>query len=58
MSVIVAFGDSNTWGFQPAIKTRYPREVRWTGVMQRELGPEPLCHRRGVERPHHNVRRS
>ena len=40
MAVIVAFGDSNTWGFQPAIKTRYHRQIRWTGVMQRELGPE------------------
>jgi lysophospholipase L1-like esterase len=40
MSVIVAFGDSNTWGHDPVTKGRLPREARWTGVMQRELGPD------------------
>ena len=40
MAVIVAFGNSNTWGFDPADKTRYNRQFRWPGVMQRELGPE------------------
>jgi lysophospholipase L1-like esterase len=40
MAVIVAFGDSNTWGYDPATATRLPPQVRWTGVMQRELGPQ------------------
>jgi lysophospholipase L1-like esterase len=35
---VLCFGDSNTWGYNPVDKTRYPREVRWTGVLQRELG--------------------
>jgi lysophospholipase L1-like esterase len=39
MAVIVAFGDSNTWGYDPKSATRFAPEVRWTGVMQRELGP-------------------
>jgi len=39
MAVIVAFGDSNTWGWEPKGATRYKPDVRWTGVMQRELGP-------------------
>ncbi len=39
MAVIVAFGDSNTWGYDPATATRFPADVRWTGVMRRELGP-------------------
>jgi lysophospholipase L1-like esterase len=39
MAVIVAFGDSNTWGYDPATATRFAPQVRWTGVMQRELGP-------------------
>jgi len=39
MAVIVAFGDSNTWGWEPKSATRYKPDVRWTGVMQRELGP-------------------
>src|SRR5271170_4000343 len=38
MAVIVAFGDSNTWGYDPATATRFPPGVRWTGVMRRELG--------------------
>jgi lysophospholipase L1-like esterase len=38
MKVIVAFGDSNTWGSDPATATRFAPEVRWTGVMARELG--------------------
>ena len=37
MAVIVAFGDSNTWGYDPATATRFPPDVRWTGVMRREL---------------------
>ena len=40
MSVIVCFGNSNTWGYDPATQTRFARGVRWTGVMQRELGPD------------------
>lgn len=40
MTVIVAFGDSNTWGYDPATTRRFAPDVRWTGVMQRELGPD------------------
>jgi lysophospholipase L1-like esterase len=40
MAVIVAFGDSNTWGFDPATATRFAPAVRWTGVMAAALGPE------------------
>ena len=40
MATIVCFGDSNTWGFDPATRTRFARDVRWTGVMSRELGPD------------------
>lgn len=45
MKTILCYGDSNTWGFIPesiteAFPRRHPREVRWTGVLQRELGPE------------------
>jgi lysophospholipase L1-like esterase len=38
MPVIVAFGDSNTWGADPASPTRFAPDVRWPGVMARELG--------------------
>ncbi|MCD6521135.1 MAG: SGNH/GDSL hydrolase family protein [Anaerolineae bacterium] len=35
---ILCYGDSNTWGYNPHTMDRYPRDVRWTGVLQRELG--------------------
>jgi len=40
MKEILCFGDSNTWGYSPHTFDRYPRDVRWTGVLQRELGPD------------------
>jgi lysophospholipase L1-like esterase len=40
MKNLLCFGDSNTWGFQPGAAQRYVSDVRWTGVLQRELGPE------------------
>ena len=39
---IVCFGDSNTWGYNPENGTRYPSNVRWTGVLQQMLGDEYL----------------
>lgn len=39
MPVILAFGDSNTWGSTPETGERMGRDVRWTGVMARALGP-------------------
>ena len=38
MNTIVAFGDSNTWGYDPAKGQRFAPEVRWTGVMRKALG--------------------
>lgn len=38
MSVIVAYGDSNTWGYDPAAGFRFAPHVRWTGIMQSALG--------------------
>jgi lysophospholipase L1-like esterase len=40
MPVIVVFGDSNTWGSDPATGGRLPRARRWPNVLQRELGPD------------------
>ncbi len=40
MPVIVVFGDSNTWGYDPATGSRLPRAQRWTSVLQREIGPD------------------
>jgi lysophospholipase L1-like esterase len=51
---ILCFGDSNTWGYDPATATRYAREIRWPGVLQNALGSgyhiveEGLCGRTTV----------
>jgi lysophospholipase L1-like esterase len=34
---IVCFGDSNTHGVDPVTLERFPRDVRWTGLLAREL---------------------
>jgi len=38
MKTILCFGDSNTWGYNPVTKERFSQELRWTGVLRRELG--------------------
>lgn len=38
MPTILCYGDSNTWGFDPAGGERFDPDVRWTGVLQKELG--------------------
>jgi len=40
MKTILCYGDSNTWGYNPLNAERYPRDVRWTGVLARELGSD------------------
>lgn len=40
MKEILCYGDSNTWGAIPGTLKRFPREIRWTGVMARELGAD------------------
>jgi lysophospholipase L1-like esterase len=38
MPTIVCYGDSNTHGYDAATMGRYPRDVRWPGVLAAELG--------------------
>jgi lysophospholipase L1-like esterase len=38
--VILCFGDSNTWGYNPENGTRFGPEIRWTGVLQTDLGTD------------------
>ncbi|MGN6099907.1 MAG: SGNH/GDSL hydrolase family protein [Devosia sp.] len=44
MRTVLCYGDSNTWGAVPMTRwddqPRYDPETRWTGVLQRELGPD------------------
>ena len=35
---VLCFGDSNTWSDDPDRNGRYPADVRWTGVLQHNLG--------------------
>jgi lysophospholipase L1-like esterase len=37
MPTVVCYGDSNTHGAGPVTPPRYPRDVRWTGVLAAEL---------------------
>lgn len=38
MKTILCYGDSNTWGYDPATGERFPRDVRWPGVLRQTLG--------------------
>lgn len=40
MKTILCYGDSNTWGFNPETRERYPSDIRWPGVLRAELGQE------------------
>lgn len=42
MKTILCYGDSNTWGRNPATQDRYARDDRWPGVLRQELGEEYL----------------
>lgn len=35
---LLCFGDSNTWGYHPEDGRRYPKDIRWSGVLQKLLG--------------------
>lgn len=45
---ILCYGDSNTWGRNPATKSRYARHERWPGVLRQELGEEYLVIEEGL----------
>ncbi|MEM3607435.1 MAG: SGNH/GDSL hydrolase family protein [Candidatus Bathyarchaeia archaeon] len=38
VKVILCYGDSNTWGYEPGTGNRYPRDKTWPGVLRRNLG--------------------
>lgn len=40
MKTILCYGDSNTWGYNPSSKSRYPKGKRWSSILQNELGKE------------------
>lgn len=48
MKNILCYGDSNTWGCNPGVLNRHPADVRWTGIVQQELGPEYCIIENGI----------
>jgi lysophospholipase L1-like esterase len=40
MKNILCYGDSNTWGYNALSKDRFPPDIRWTGILRKELGGE------------------
>ena len=34
MKTVLCYGDSNTYGYNPKDSTRFPKSVRWTGILQ------------------------
>lgn len=42
MKTILCYGDSNTWGWNPATMERFDRDERWPGVLRNELGADYL----------------
>jgi len=40
VKTILCFGDSNTWGYDPATQSRLSINERWAGVLRNELGSE------------------
>ena len=40
MTTVLCYGDSNTYGYNPVNGLRYPKDVRWPGVLQKLLGEE------------------
>lgn len=48
MKRILCYGDSNTWGYMPGTGVRYAPDVRWTGILQKELGDEALVIEEGL----------
>lgn len=48
MKRILAFGDSNTWGYDPATRERYDKDIRWTGLLQNALGNNAIILEEGL----------
>ena len=38
MKTVLCYGDSNTYGYNPENGLRYPKEIRWTTILQDLLG--------------------
>lgn len=48
MKRILCYGDSNTWGYTPGTGVRYGADVRWTGILQKELAEQAIILEQGL----------
>jgi lysophospholipase L1-like esterase len=48
MKTILCYGDSNTWGYNPATQDRYSRDERWPGILRNEIGAGYLVIEEGL----------
>ena len=48
MKRILAYGDSNTWGFDAESFTRFSEDIRWTGLLQKALEKDALILEEGL----------
>jgi len=48
MKTVLCYGDSNTWGYDPARQDRFARDERWPGVLRQELGEGYLVIEEGL----------
>lgn len=48
MKTVLCYGDSNTWGSDPAGGGRLARDVRWPGVLRNQLGDAYLIIEEGL----------
>ena len=48
MKSILCYGDSLTWGYNPATGERIHRDRRWTGVLRQDLGDEYVVLEEGL----------
>lgn len=40
MKTVLCYGDSNTYGYDPNNGLRYPKDIRWTTILQNLLGEQ------------------
>lgn len=45
---ILCFGDSNTWGLDAQNDRRFPKNIRWTGILADQLGNQAHIWENGV----------
>ena len=48
MKTILCYGDSNTWGYNPATQARFSRDEGWAGVLRLALGDAYLVIEEGL----------